>query len=193
VSSQPQVIVIAGPNGAGKSTAAAHFLPEEITFVNADDIARALPGYPATATDRLAGRLHLAKLDELEKRRADFAVETTLASRTLAPRVKRLREAGYHFRLVFLYLPHVDIAVKRVAGRVLLGGHGIPDETIRRRYKSGIRNFFEIYQPLADKWDVYNTIQTTPPELIACGIMNKTPLILNAELWSRMQKEPRHE
>jgi predicted ABC-type ATPase len=188
VSSQPQVIVVAGPNGAGKSTAAAYFLPEEMTFVNADEIARELPGYPSPKTDRVAARLHLAKLDELEERRADLAVETTLASRSLAPRISRLRTLGYRFRLIFLYLPDVEMAVKRVAGRVLLGGHGIPEETIRRRYRAGIRNFFELYQPFADDWSVYHTIETAPPKIIAGGIMNKMPLILNAELWSRMQK-----
>lgn len=47
---------------------------------------------------------------------------------------------------MFLWLPSPDIAVARVAERVRLGGHDVPQATIRRRYRAGIRNFFELYQ-----------------------------------------------
>jgi predicted ABC-type ATPase len=43
---QPLFVVLAGPNGAGKSTAAATLLDPSLTFVNADEIAKGLPGYP---------------------------------------------------------------------------------------------------------------------------------------------------
>src|SRR5438128_1653968 len=100
----PEVIVLAGPNGAGKSTAAAHLLPQGIVFVNADEVAKTLPGYPSTAVDIQAGRLVLEQLDALERERTSFAVETTLSSRSLAPRLARLRRLGYKFRLLFLFV-----------------------------------------------------------------------------------------
>jgi predicted ABC-type ATPase len=188
VTSQPLVIVMAGPNGAGKSTAAAHLLPEGMTFVNADEIAKTLPDYPSRSADIQAGRLVLERLDELERQRADFAVETTLASRSLAARIARLRQSGYHFRLIFAFLPDADTAVRRVAGRVLQGGHDIPEETIRRRYRAGINNFFHLYQPLADKWSVYDTTQFAPPTLIAEGIMGGSVRIVDPDSWRRMQE-----
>jgi predicted ABC-type ATPase len=77
----PQLIVLAGPNGAGKSTAASLLLPEGLAFVNADEVAKTLPGYPSRAVDILAGRLVLEQMDNLERERASFAVETTLSSR----------------------------------------------------------------------------------------------------------------
>ena len=153
----PSVIVLAGPNGAGKSTAAAHLLPQGITFVNADEVAKTLPGYPSIAVDMQAGRLVLEQMDELERERTSFAVETTLSSRSLAPRIARMRRSGYKFRLLFLFVPNADFSVQRVASRVRQGGHAIPEETIRRRHAAGINNFFSLYQPLADRWAVYDT------------------------------------
>jgi hypothetical protein len=94
-SDQPVVIILAGPNGAGKSTAAARLIPPSVTFLNADEIAKRLSTYPSVSADLEAGRILIREMDDLETRRADFAVETTLASRTLAPSMARLRRSGY--------------------------------------------------------------------------------------------------
>lgn len=63
------------------------------------------------------GRLH-----ELAASRADFAFETNLASRSLAPWLTELRDAGYRLLLAFLWLPSPEIAIARVGGRVGEGG-----------------------------------------------------------------------
>jgi predicted ABC-type ATPase len=50
------------------------------------------------------------------------------------------------------------MCVNRVRGRKSLGGHTVPSETIHRRYHAGIRNFFELYEPIAYRWKFfYNT------------------------------------
>jgi predicted ABC-type ATPase len=46
------------------------------------------------------------------------------------------------------------MAVGRVAGRVALGGHDIPEDVIRRRYGLGLRNLFSLYLPLATSWEI---------------------------------------
>lgn len=107
----PNIILLAGPNGAGKSTAAPYLLAPETTFLNADDIARELKAHGARErVDIEAGRLLLQQLDALERAGADIAVETTLASRSLAPRIARLRVNGYRFHLLFLWLPSNELA-----------------------------------------------------------------------------------
>lgn len=40
----------------------------------------------------------------------------------------------------FFWLNNVDLAIQRVKMRVSEGGHNIPEDTIRRRYKLGIIN-----------------------------------------------------
>ena len=44
---RPLFLILAGPNGAGKSTAAASLLPSDVVFLNADEMAKSLPGYPS--------------------------------------------------------------------------------------------------------------------------------------------------
>src|SRR4051812_11656534 len=118
----PQSIVLAGPNGAGKSTAATWLLPKEMAFVNADEVAKTLPGYPSRSADLQAGRLVLEWMDDLERQGASFALETTLSGRSLAVQIARLRRTGYFFRLCFIWAPSADFCVRRVADRVRNGG-----------------------------------------------------------------------
>jgi predicted ABC-type ATPase len=92
----------------------------------------------------------LARMKTLAEARQDFAFETTLASRSLAPWLGRLRTTGYRVHLAFLSLPHPDLAVARVAERVRQGGHDVPEAVVRRHFTTGLKNFFTVYQDVAD-------------------------------------------
>ncbi len=148
-------------------------------FVDADVIARNLPRSRSVAIT--AGRAMLRRLDELGAGRRDFGFETTLASRSLVPRIRRLARAGYECHLVFLWLPNADLAVARVADRVRLGGHAVPEQTIRRRYRSGLRNFFALYRPLTTTWRMYDN--STMP---LSGNVSGRRLKMNARQGSRV-------
>jgi predicted ABC-type ATPase len=126
-------------------------------------------------------------LEGLAKGCVDFAIETTLAGKTLAARVSRLRAIGYHSRVIYLWIPDVELSISRVASRVKKGGHDIPEDTIRRRYDSGRRNFFEIYRPIADEWAVYDSTSMDGPELIAKGTMQVVTKVVNEVLWQQVQ------
>jgi predicted ABC-type ATPase len=63
----------------------------------------------------------LQRIRELARERRDFAFETTLASRTFAPWLRKLQSQGHRFHLVYLWLPTVELAVGRVAERVRRG------------------------------------------------------------------------
>ena len=64
---------------------------------------------------------------------------------------------GYRVKLWFLSLPNEDIAVSRVAHRVQQGGHNIPEDVIRRRFKSGLANFQARYSEVVDSWAFYDS------------------------------------
>src|SRR5439155_26523435 len=158
----PKVVVLAGPNGAGKSTAASRLLRGALgvtEFVNADVIARGLSGFSPERVAMEAGRVMLRRIKELAAKRESFAFETTLASRSFAPWLRDLVKSGYRFHLVFLWLPSAAAAVARVAERVSLGGHDVPVATVRRRYKAGLKNFFELYRSLSTTWQVIDNSQ----------------------------------
>lgn len=186
----PLIIVLGGPNGAGKSTAARWLLPEELPFLNADEVAKSLPGYPSPAVDAEAARLVLAEMDQLEAGRRGYAIETTLAGRSLAARIRRLREVregGYRFRLAFFWTPDAEFSIRRVAARVRAGGHAISESVIRQRHAAGRRNFWTLYRPIADKWEVYNSTRPTAT-FVAEGIMTTTLRVDDPEVWQRMRE-----
>lgn len=72
----------------------------------------------------------LARIHTLANEMANFAFETTLASRTFATWIPKLKEQGYHFHLIFLWLKDAELAVFRVKERVKTGGHSVPEEII---------------------------------------------------------------
>lgn len=170
--SNPHISIIAGPNGSGKSTCGPAILKEHFQiseFVNADTIATGLSAFQPGDVAIEASRIMLKRLKLLANRKANFAFETTLASRTFAPWISKIKKNGYHFTLVYFWLQNEGLAIERVAERVRLGGHNVPAETIRRRYKSSIRNFFSLYQSLADNWCIYDNSEVNNPKLIANG------------------------
>lgn len=153
----PTLVLLAGPNGAGKTTFINGFLRERaeaFQFVNPDEVARGLTGEGAVR-DLAAGRRVLERLDELVADRADFVLETTLATRSHAVRIRDWKTAGYRFELIYLRLPSADHSVARVAHRVSQGGHGIPEDTLRRRFALSLEYLETTYKPLADDWTVY--------------------------------------
>lgn len=190
----PNVILLAGPNGAGKSTAAPDLLHGALhvdEFVNADVIARGLSAFNPEGAALEAGRVMLSRLHDLAAQRKNIAFESTLASRTFAPWIRELKKEGYRFHLFYFWLPSPEICVDRVRRRKLLGGHTVPPETIHRRYHAGIRNFFELYSPIAYRWEFTNNTEK-PGSLVASGGEAIKKEILDQQLWAKLKQEYRH-
>jgi predicted ABC-type ATPase len=167
-----RILIIAGPNGAGKTTFAEEFLPNEADcpiFVNADLIAAGFaPFDPERATIK-AGRLMLEEIFDHVRRRESFAFETTLSGRGYAQHIPVWRKKGFTVKLFFLRLTSPELAIARVQQRVKAGGHNVPEETIRRRFAAGLRNYEKIYKPIVDEWVLYDNSFTTP-NLIEEGV-----------------------
>ena len=189
---RPSVVILAGPNGAGKSTAAPLLLGEARlharVFVNADEIAaERSPADPAGAAIA-AGREMLSRLHGLAQHRQSFAFETTLASRHFAPWLEGLIETGYSVDILFLWLPTPDLAVARVKSRVMVGGHDVSETVVRRRYQRGLRNFFELYQPLATTWQMYDSSVGGAPRLIVTGSGGLIGSVSDPATWAEIQR-----
>jgi predicted ABC-type ATPase len=137
-----------------------------------------------------AGRIMMRRLKELAAARASFAFETTLASRTFATWLADLKAGGSRMHLVFLWLPSAEVAIARVAERVRRGGHDVPETTIRRRYHAGWANFCELYQPLADSWQVIDNSVVGKPRVIAAGQGRRTKVVRHKALWDRIRPQP---
>jgi len=181
----PNLYIIAGPNGAGKTTFAREFLPHYADcyeFVNADLIAGGLSPFQPDRVAIQAGKLMLEQIYSLGKRGVDFGFETTLSGKTYAHLLRELKKCGYVIHLFFLWVSDVDLALKRIADRVKNGGHNLPENVVRRRFKKGLQNLFRIYRPLLDTWVLLDN-STDTPNLIALEELSKLT-ILNTILYN---------
>jgi predicted ABC-type ATPase len=166
----PWLIVLAGPNGAGKSTFFDVFLrPRGFRFVNADLIARGLPG-----DDRAGVAYRAAELADIERRalvaRGDTFVMETVFSDPAGAKLAFLRDArarGYRVAFVYVGLASAALGQARVIQRVAQGGHDVPDDRIRKRYLRSLDNAGQALPFVDAAWVFDNSDATRPFELVA--------------------------
>ena len=184
-----QLYIIAGCNGAGKTTASFTILPEVLDckeFINADEIAKGLSPFQPESVAMQAGRIMLARMDELLQKGETFAFETTLATKSYKQKIEWAQANGYEVTLLFFWLDSPNMAKKRVAQRVAEGGHSIPSQTIERRYHNGIANLFAIYMDMVDICYIFDNSEgeRTP---IAKKYKGGKEIIYNTDLYNQMK------
>jgi len=184
----PNLYIMAGPNGAGKTTAAYTLLPEVMKtkeFVNADEIARGLSPFNVESVAFEAGRLMLKRIDYLLEQKVDFALETTLSTRSYVSLIRRVQQIGYTVSLFYFWIPSADMSKTRVAQRVSRGGHNIPPEVIERRYGRSVWNLTNLYTLVCDRFTVFDNSQPEP-KLVTTGGMYQPTDVLEVETWLTM-------
>lgn len=193
--------VISGCNGAGKTTASYAILPEMLgcsQFVNSDEFAKSLSPFSPDAASIQAGKLMLLKMNYLFSRNEDFAIETTLATRSLKRIMENAREKGYSVTILYFWLNSPDLAVERVRARVAAGGHNIPEDTVRRRYVAGLHYFFNVYRQMADRWILADNTQI-PFKIVAEGhrsemtVLDEATYATIAERAEEAERQMRHD
>ena len=104
----------------------------------------------------------LEEIDECVASGESFALETTLSGRGYLRKIALWQKLGYEVKLWFLSLPSEDVAISRVAERVAQGGHNIPEQILRRRFKTGLENFHERYRKVVDSWAFFDSSGPEP-------------------------------
>lgn len=173
----PNLYIISGCNGAGKTTASYAMFPEMLDckeFINADEIAKGLSPFHPESVSIEAGRLMIARMNEMMRMQEDFAIETTLATKSYANFIRRAQQEGYFVTLIYFWLETPELAIRRVEQRVRFGGHHVNDDVVVRRYFAGMKNLFSMFIPISDYWIMIDN-STDPFQIIAEG--NKTTLI----------------
>lgn len=134
--SDPVLHLIAGPNGAGKSTfyelvvaPATH-----LEFVNADLIAARRWRVNAAGHAYDAADLAAARRTKLISAKKSFVTETVFSHESKVDLAREATAAGYLVTLHVIAVPE-NLAVARVANRAENGGHAVPEEKIRERYR----------------------------------------------------------
>jgi len=113
----PKLYIISGCNGAGKTTASNTILPEILNckeFVNADYIASGLSPYQPEAAAIAAGRIMLNRINTLIHSQVDFALETTLSSKTLVNTIEFAKSKNYEVILLYFWLIKYSLIQKNI-------------------------------------------------------------------------------
>ena len=183
--------IISGCNGAGKTSTSFTILPNIIDckeFVNADEIARGISPFQPEKVSFEAGRIMIGRVNELINMNKSFAFETTLATKSYRNKIFEAKKNNYKITLIFFWLQSVDLAITRVRNRVSEGGHHIESGIIKRRYKNGIKNLFDIYFSIVDELMIFDN-SFGMPELIAEKKDNTEIKILNEHKFENLKKQ----
>lgn len=132
----PVLHIVAGPNGSGKSTLYERVLEPatHLDFVNADVIAlERFPDDPAGHSYEAAAIATELRSGLIEARQS-FITETVFSHESKLDLVRTAVDAGYLVTLHVVMVPD-ELAVARVENRVTVGGHAVPEEKIRERYR----------------------------------------------------------
>lgn len=153
---KPKLIIIGGANGSGKTTLAREFVAlENLTYLGADEIARELNAQQPENAAIEAARLFSQKFGELLESRESFVVESTLSGLTLRKWIERAKSFDYEVEILFIYLSSPQLCIKRVAVRVVKGGHHVPAADIERRFYRSNANFWRVYKETANRWILF--------------------------------------
>jgi predicted ABC-type ATPase len=185
------IFILGGPNGAGKTTAARVLLPSRLranTYINADEIARRISPHRPEAAALAAGRIMLRRIHELIAAETTFAFETTCAGRGYAPLIARCKRDGWTVSLIYLWIPSAEYALQRIERRVRQGGHSIPEDVVRRRYKAGLRNMCHLYLPLANETTIYDN-RDNSLRLIARREAPYSLQVWDGEIWTLIEEQ----
>lgn len=164
------LIIIGGANGVGKTTFAYQYRDEySIDYIGADEIAEGIIKNKADENIELkAGKIFFRKLDEYLTTGRSLIIESTLSGTGLSRRIEKFKKNGFSVHLVYVFLDDASLCVKRVAARVKKGGHDVPVKDIERRFFRSSVNFWKVYLPLADTWQIlYNGLKR-PLEVAIC-------------------------
>ena len=168
---RPVLIVIAGPNGSGKTSITSKILHhewlEDSEYINPDNVARDVFG-DWNNQDAVLKAANYCN-DWRERCLAELKshiFETVMSATDKIDYILRAKEAGFFVRLFFVSTESPTINAKRVANRVLNGGHDVPIPKIISRYDKSIANCIAL-APYVDRLYVYdNSIENTEARLL---------------------------
>lgn len=140
-------IIYAGVNGAGKSTLYRTTNYQDLMpRVNTDEIVKEFGDWKNNADLMRAGKIAVQRLNGYLEQGITFNQETTLCGHSILKTIQKAKTAGYMVEMHYIGVDSADIAKQRIAERVKMGGHGISDEDVERRYEESFINLKKVIE-----------------------------------------------
>ena len=170
--------LVGGPQGSGKSSL---FPVSDRGFdaFNVDAHRRALnngvaQNIPAVIREQ-ATRDYAAFIEDHIARRGSFSIEVTLAKEITFEQALRARQSGFVVRLTYIATA-LDECLRRVAGRVQMGGHGVTAAVLKATYSASMHNL-----PRAiGEFDLVQVYDNSLPASATQSQTSTAPLVLEA-------------
>lgn len=178
--------MVAGPNGSGKTTLVQALRARGIEFgeyINPDDIADGLTG---TYDERVARAQAIAddRRNACIDARRSFSFETVMSHPSKLDILVRAKEAGFFVQLFFVGIDDPNTNVERVALRVAQGGHSVPEDKIRSRWKRTMEQLHEAVRSTDEAFIFDNS---------AVGTIDSAPRLVFRRSFIQKRNLPRHE
>lgn len=138
-------ILYAGVNGAGKSTLyRTTKYKDSMPRINVDEILKEFGDWRNTSDIVKAGKIAVERLNNYLLQGITFNQETTLCGHSIIKTMQMAKDIGYMIEMHYVGVDSPEIAKLRIANRVKMGGHGISDKDVDRRYKESLNNFKKV-------------------------------------------------
>lgn len=143
----PSYTIFAGVNGAGKTSIYKSIYYDENKYekrINTDEMVARLGSWEDKNLQIQCGKEAVKLIKEYISKGISFNQETTLCGKSISRNIIKAKEQGFYITMNYIGVETPEIAEDRVKHRVENGGHGIPSDTINRRYYESIKNLKEI-------------------------------------------------
>jgi predicted ABC-type ATPase len=167
VKSDKVYTIFAGVNGAGKST---FFRMLNLDFgvrINTDEIVRDQfnHDWENPNTQLTAARIAVRRRKDCLDGGISLNQETTLVGHSIITVIAKAKAKGFKINLYYVGLESVELSIERVEIRKRAGGHGIPEDDLKRRYANSFENLARVL-PLCDSVQIYDNSGSGTFEII---------------------------
>ena len=168
---QPVFLIVAGPNGSGKSTvyqnADLEWEGRSVWIVNPDLLAARISktGMVPLADANLAAvqRIEIWAEASIDVHKT-IGVETVLSTDKYRRLVSKAKGLGFAFWLIYVVLDSPDRSVERIKLRVRKGGHDVPEDKVRKRYRGSLDQMPWFLNEADQAW-IWDNSGATPKQI----------------------------
>lgn len=153
--------IFAGVNGAGKTSIYKSIYYNENKYekrINTDEMVARIGSWQDNNIQMKCAREAVKLIKEYLLQGISFNQETTLTGRSIINNINLAKEKEFNVIMNYIGVESSDIAKERVSIRVSKGGHGIPNETIERRYRESLINLKNVVD-ICDRINIYDNTE----------------------------------